>query len=264
MARQQWKTMPDEVASFPLLWFSFNPWKLPSNALSACRTDTSPPGDTPRHYSQTPDVPRIRCMLGTKATVRLLPRQETANLHWVQRAFDREGKSFLHLIITCHETCVHYFTPESKKSSKQREHTDSPTIKEVSSEGNFWPMHDNNFWGWMQHHLCWFPRQWWDHEQRVLLWGSPMCTQCSKEETAWLYYHDRSLHPRLCTPTYSALHNMHFAGSWLGGTATFGIKSWPRSKRLPFVWTTESSWKQPHISAVMMKKTSCPFMTATQ
>jgi hypothetical protein len=32
--------------------------------------------------------------------------------------YEREGAEFLDLIVTCDETCVHYFTPESKRASK--------------------------------------------------------------------------------------------------------------------------------------------------
>jgi len=40
--------------------------------------------------------------------------------------FDREGQDFLDHIITCDETWVHHFTPESKRASKQWKHADSP------------------------------------------------------------------------------------------------------------------------------------------
>ena len=43
--------------------------------------------------------------------------------------FDREGQDFLDRIITCDETWVHHFTPESKRASKQWKHADSPPPK---------------------------------------------------------------------------------------------------------------------------------------
>jgi hypothetical protein len=40
--------------------------------------------------------------------------------------YKREGAEFLDSIVTCDETWVYYFTPESKRASKQCKHTHSP------------------------------------------------------------------------------------------------------------------------------------------
>jgi hypothetical protein len=40
-----------------------------------------------------------------------------------------EGAEFLDSMLTCNETWVHYFTPESKRASKQWKHTLSPPPK---------------------------------------------------------------------------------------------------------------------------------------
>jgi hypothetical protein len=40
--------------------------------------------------------------------------------------YEREGAEFLDSIVTCDETLVHYFTPESKRASKKCKHTHSP------------------------------------------------------------------------------------------------------------------------------------------
>ncbi|XP_064475869.1 histone-lysine N-methyltransferase SETMAR-like [Ornithodoros turicata] len=42
---------------------------------------------------------------------------------------DNEGQPFLGWIITCDETWVHHFTPESKRASKQWKHPGSPAPK---------------------------------------------------------------------------------------------------------------------------------------
>ncbi|XP_064485163.1 histone-lysine N-methyltransferase SETMAR-like [Ornithodoros turicata] len=48
-------------------------------------------------------------------------------------SFDTEGQPFLHRIITCDETWVHHFTPESKRASKQWKHRGSPAPKKFRS-----------------------------------------------------------------------------------------------------------------------------------
>jgi len=47
----------------------------------------------------------------------------------LKERFDREGQDFLDPVITCDETWVHHFTPESKRASKQWKHADSPPPK---------------------------------------------------------------------------------------------------------------------------------------
>jgi histone-lysine N-methyltransferase SETMAR len=47
--------------------------------------------------------------------------------------YEREGTEFLDSIVTCDETWVHYFTPESKRASKQCKHTHSPSPKEAKA-----------------------------------------------------------------------------------------------------------------------------------
>jgi len=47
----------------------------------------------------------------------------------LKERFDREGQDFLDHIIACDKTCVHHFTPESKRASKQWKHADSPPPK---------------------------------------------------------------------------------------------------------------------------------------
>jgi hypothetical protein len=40
--------------------------------------------------------------------------------------YEREEPKFLDSVVTCDEIWVHFFTPESKRASKQWKHTDSP------------------------------------------------------------------------------------------------------------------------------------------
>ncbi|XP_064485456.1 histone-lysine N-methyltransferase SETMAR-like isoform X2 [Ornithodoros turicata] len=47
--------------------------------------------------------------------------------------FDTEGQPFLDRIITCDETWVHHFTPESKRASKQWKHPGLPAPKKCQS-----------------------------------------------------------------------------------------------------------------------------------
>jgi hypothetical protein len=47
--------------------------------------------------------------------------------------YGSEGAEFLDSIVTCDETWVHYFTPESKRASKQWKHTHSPTPKKAKA-----------------------------------------------------------------------------------------------------------------------------------
>ena len=72
-----------------------------------------------------------------KVSARWVPRQLSAlNRHRrvegcaeLKERFDKEGQEFLDRIITCDETWVHHFTPESKWASKQWKHADSPPPK---------------------------------------------------------------------------------------------------------------------------------------
>jgi len=66
-----------------------------------------------------------------------IPRQLSA-FDWHRRVegcielkerFDKKGQDFLDRIITCDETWVHHFTPESKRASKQWKHAHSPLPK---------------------------------------------------------------------------------------------------------------------------------------
>ena len=67
----------------------------------------------------------------------------------LKERFDREGQDFLDHVITCDETWVHHFTPESKRASKQWKHADSPPSKKfraIASAGKvmasvFWDKH---------------------------------------------------------------------------------------------------------------------------
>jgi histone-lysine N-methyltransferase SETMAR len=43
--------------------------------------------------------------------------------------YERERAEFLDSVVTCDETWVHYYTPESKRASKQCKHTHSPPPK---------------------------------------------------------------------------------------------------------------------------------------
>jgi histone-lysine N-methyltransferase SETMAR len=47
--------------------------------------------------------------------------------------YEREGAEFLDSIVTCDETWVHYFTPESKRASKQCKHTHFPPPKKAKA-----------------------------------------------------------------------------------------------------------------------------------
>jgi histone-lysine N-methyltransferase SETMAR len=47
--------------------------------------------------------------------------------------YEREGAEFLDSIVNCDETWVHYFTPESKRASKQCKHTHSPPSKKAKA-----------------------------------------------------------------------------------------------------------------------------------
>jgi hypothetical protein len=46
---------------------------------------------------------------------------------------EREGAAFLDSIVTCDVTRVHYFTPESKRASKQCKHTHCPPPKKAKA-----------------------------------------------------------------------------------------------------------------------------------
>jgi histone-lysine N-methyltransferase SETMAR len=49
--------------------------------------------------------------------------------------YEREGDPFLHSIVTCDETWVHYFTstPETKRTSMERRRIDSPPLKKAKT-----------------------------------------------------------------------------------------------------------------------------------
>jgi histone-lysine N-methyltransferase SETMAR len=47
--------------------------------------------------------------------------------------YEREGTEFLDSVVTCDETWVHYFTPESQRASKQWKHNHSPPPKKVKA-----------------------------------------------------------------------------------------------------------------------------------
>jgi len=47
--------------------------------------------------------------------------------------FEKNGANFLESIVTCDETWVHYFTPESKRVSKQWRHSGSPPPKKAKT-----------------------------------------------------------------------------------------------------------------------------------
>jgi hypothetical protein len=61
-------------------------------------------------------------------------RRLVAVTQFLQR-YEREGAEFLDSVVTCDETWVHYFTPESKRASKPCKHTHSLPPK--NSESNF-------------------------------------------------------------------------------------------------------------------------------
>jgi hypothetical protein len=54
-----------------------------------------------------------------------------------------KGAEFLDSIVTCDKTWVHYFTPESKRATKQWKHTHSPPPKK--SESNFFSGEDHSY-----------------------------------------------------------------------------------------------------------------------
>jgi histone-lysine N-methyltransferase SETMAR len=52
--------------------------------------------------------------------------------------YEREGAEFFDSVVTCDESWVYYFTPESKRASKQYKHTHFPPPKKakaIFSEG---------------------------------------------------------------------------------------------------------------------------------
>jgi ribosomal protein S25 len=76
-----------------------------------------------------------------------LPSPEHRERHLVDvtqllKRYEREGAEFLDSIVTCDETWDHYFTPESKRASKQCKHTHSPPSKK--SESNFFSGEDHD------------------------------------------------------------------------------------------------------------------------
>ncbi|XP_064466667.1 histone-lysine N-methyltransferase SETMAR-like [Ornithodoros turicata] len=60
--------------------------------------------------------------------------------------FDTEGQPFLDRIITCDETWVHNFTPESKRASKQWNHPGSPAPKKFRSTQSAAKVMTRVFW----------------------------------------------------------------------------------------------------------------------
>ncbi len=51
----------------------------------------------------------------------------------LKKWFDDEGELFLEKIITCDETWIHHFEPESKRQSMVWKHPDSPSVKKFKS-----------------------------------------------------------------------------------------------------------------------------------
>jgi hypothetical protein len=49
------------------------------------------------------------------------------------QGYKREGAKFLDSTVACDETWIHYFTPESKRASKQCKHTHSPPPKKAKA-----------------------------------------------------------------------------------------------------------------------------------
>jgi histone-lysine N-methyltransferase SETMAR len=75
----------------------------------------------------------------------LSPEQRERRLVAITQLFqqyEREGTEFLDSIVTCDETWVHYFTPESKRASKPCKHTHSPPPKKSESNFSSWEDHD--------------------------------------------------------------------------------------------------------------------------
>ena len=62
-----------------------------------------------------------------KISARWVPRllsdqQETARVQISETLlarYEEEGDAFIHRIVTCDETCVHHYTPETKRASKE-------------------------------------------------------------------------------------------------------------------------------------------------
>jgi hypothetical protein len=65
--------------------------------------------------------------------------------------YERRGAAFLDSVVTCDETCVHYFTPESKRASKQWKNTHSPPPKK---QKQFFSREDSGYcvMGFQQYH----------------------------------------------------------------------------------------------------------------
>jgi histone-lysine N-methyltransferase SETMAR len=79
--------------------------------------------------------------------------------------YERKGAEFWDSIVTCDEIWIHYFTPESKRASKQCKHTHSPPPK--TSESNifsgevhgycvlgFQEYHSPGLFHWSKDHQC--------------------------------------------------------------------------------------------------------------
>jgi hypothetical protein len=56
------------------------------------------------------------------------------------------GAEFFDSVVTCDETLVHYFTPESKRGSKQWKYTHSPPPKKAKAIFSVWKIMAAVFW----------------------------------------------------------------------------------------------------------------------
>jgi hypothetical protein len=65
----------------------------------------------------------------------------------ILQRYEREGADFLDSVVTCDETWVHYFTPESKIASKQCKHTHSSTPKKAKAIFSAGKIMTAVFWG---------------------------------------------------------------------------------------------------------------------
>ena len=91
-----------------------------------------------------------------KVNARLVPRTLTdvnqmvsmqAASH-LQKQFEDEGDAFLKSILTTDETCVHYFIPESQRSSREWRHTSAPKPKRARRSRSAGKVMATFFWDW--------------------------------------------------------------------------------------------------------------------
>ena len=89
-----------------------------------------------------------------RVSARWVPRELSA-FDWKRRLqickglkqrFDKERQLCLNLIVTCDETWVHHFTPESKRASKQWKHVDSPPPKKFRTIASAGKVMASIFW----------------------------------------------------------------------------------------------------------------------